>query len=239
MNGTEFRTGVISPVECVKEGFELIKPDFWLLLAITFVGGIIGGVTLYILLGAMACGMFYAYLKRIDGHSISFDDLWKGFGWWLPGLVVTAFIVIPIMIVYGVIYVPIIMSAAMGSKLSQDELMGVLLGALAVDLVLVVIMVCFHTLLMFSFPLIVDRNLGAIKAMTTSARAVLKNLGGVVGLILVNMGLMILGYLALCIGVYFVIPIMIAGNVVAYRRVFPSLQNQNFGPPPPNEYRGL
>lgn len=239
MNGTEFRTGVIRPVECVKEGFELIKPDFWLLLAMTFVGGIIGGVSLYILLGAMACGMFYAYLKRIDGQSISFDDLWKGFGWWLPGLVVTAFIVIPIMIVYSVIYIPIIMSAAMGSKLSEDELMGLLLGAFAVDLVLVVIMVCFHTLLMFSFPLIVDRNLGAIKAMTTSARAVLKNLGGVVGLILVNMGLMILGYLALCIGVYFVIPIMIAGNVVAYRKIFPSLPNQNFGPPPPNAYQGL
>ena len=83
-------------------------------------------------------------------------------------------------------------------------------------------MVCFHTLLMFSFPLIVDRNLSAVKAMTTSARAVLRNLGGVVGLILVNFGLVLVGELAFCVGVYFVIPILIAGNVVAYRKVFPS-----------------
>lgn len=239
MNGTEFNIGVISPVECVKEGFELIKPDFWLLLGITFVAGLIGGFSMYILMGAMICGMYYAYLKRIDGQPVAFDDLWKGFTWWLPGLVITAFIVIPIFAVYAVIYVPIIMSAAMGSRLSEEEMLTMLVGAAAVDLILIVIMVCFHTLLMFAFPLIVDRNLGAIKAMTTSARAVLKNLGGVVGLIVVNFGLVLLGYLALCIGVYFVIPIIIAGNVVAYRRVFPSLRGRNFNPPPPNAYQGI
>jgi hypothetical protein len=239
MNGTEFNTGVISPVECVKEGWEVIKPDFWLLLGITFVAGLIGGFSMYILLGAMICGMTYAYLKRIDGQSISFDDLWKGFNWWLPGLVVTAFIIIPLIVVYAVIYVPIIMSAAMGSRMSEDELVTMLVVAGLVDLVLIVIMVCVHTLLMFSFPLIVDRNLGAIKAMTTSARAVLKNIGGVVGLIVVNFGLVFLGYLALCIGIYFVIPIIIAGQLVAYRRVFPRLNPQGFNPPPPNTYRGL
>jgi hypothetical protein len=239
MNGTEFNTGVISPIECVKEGWEVIKPDFWLLLGITFVASLIGGFSMYILLGAMICGMTYAYLKRIDGQSVSFDDLWKGFQWWLPGLVITAFIVIPIFAIYAVIYVPIIMGATMGSRLSEDEMITMLVVVGLVDLVLIVIMVCFHTLLMFSFPLIVDRNLGAIKAMTTSARAVFKNLGGVVGLIVVNFGLVFLGYLALCIGVYFVIPIIIAGQLVAYRRIFPRLNPQNFNPPPPNTYRGL
>jgi hypothetical protein len=238
MNGIEFNTGAISPIECVKEGWEVIKPDFWLLLGITFVAGLIGGFSMYILLGAMICGMTYAYLKRIDGQSVSFDDLWKGFSWWLPGLVVTAFIVIPLIVVYAVVYVPIIMSAVMGSKLSEDELVTMLIVAGVVDLILIVIMVCVHTLLMFSFPLIVDRNLGAIKAMTTSARAVLKNIGGVVGLIVVNFGLVFLGYLALCVGIYFVIPIIIAGQLVAYRRVFPRLNPQNFNPPPPNAYQG-
>lgn len=217
----EFQTGVIKPVECVKEGFELIKSDYWILFAATFVAALIGAFTLYILMGAMACGMFYLYLRKIDGGSISFDDLWKGFGWWLPGFVVMLFMVVPMFVVYGVIYVPIIMAAVMGPNLSQDELMGLVIGAFSVDLIFVIIMVCFHTLLMFSFPLLVDRKLGAVKAMTTSARAVLKNMGGVVGLILVNFGLALLGELALCVGIYFVIPVLIAGNVVAYRKVFP------------------
>jgi Predicted integral membrane protein len=217
----DFQTGVIKPIECVKEGFELIKSDYWILFAITFVAGLIGAFTLYILFGAMACGMFYCYLRKIDGGVVSFDDLWKGFGWWIPGFIIMLFILMPMILVYGIIYVPIIMAMVMGQNLSQGELTGLLVGAFSVDLIFIVIMVCFHTLLMFAFPLIVDRNLSAVKAMTTSARAVLKNMGGVVGLILVNFGLVLVGELAFCVGIYFVIPVLIAGNVVAYRKVFP------------------
>ena len=238
MSDIQFNTGVISPVECVKEGWEIIKPDFWLLLAITFVAGLIGSASLYILLGAMICGMNYCYLARIDGRKVSFEDLWKGLGWWLPGLVVTAFIVVPMLVIYGVVLVPAIMSAVMGSSLSGDEFVGLLAGILAVDAVFAVIMVCFHTLLIFSFPLIVDRNLGAITAMKTSARAVLKNLGGVVGMIGVQIVLTFLGFLAICIGIYLVIPIIIAGNLVAYRKVFPAQpQGQNYNLMP-GIYRG-
>ena len=53
MTNTEFKTGVINPVECVKEGFERIKNDYWLLFAILLVGGLIGGATMYVLAGAM------------------------------------------------------------------------------------------------------------------------------------------------------------------------------------------
>jgi hypothetical protein len=179
MQNLEFRTGVIKPVECVKEAWELIKPDYWLLLGITIVGAVIGAMTLYVLVGAMICGINYAYLRKIDGKPLAFDDLWKGFSWWAPGLIVALFIFVPMFVVYGVLYLPIIMGAVMGQRMSQDELMTMLVGAAAVDLVLIVVMVCFHTLLMFSFPLIVDRNLGGLRAMMTSAKAVLKNLGGV------------------------------------------------------------
>lgn len=239
MSDIQFNTGVIRPVECFKEGWELIKPDYWMLFAVGLVGGLIGGISMYILMGAMACGIYYTYLKRIDSRQpVSFDDLWKGFGWWLPGFVVTLFIVVPLAVIYIVIYIPLIMSAVMGSKMSSDELAPLLLGAGLVDLVLAVIIVCFHTLLVFSFPLIVDRNLGAIKAMTTSARAVWKNLGGVVGLILVQFVLVFAGALACFVGIYFVIPIVIAGNVVAFRKVFPALSPQNLNPPPPNYQQG-
>ena len=239
MNKTEFRTGTIKPVECVREGWELIKNDYWILFAIGLVGGLIGGFTMYILFGAMICGIFYSYLQAIDGKPVSFDSLWKGFEFFVPGLIVTLFIVVPMIIVYILIYLPFIIAAVMGPKLSPDELTGLVVGALAVDFFVVIIMVCLHTLLMFSFPLIVDRGLGAVDAMKTSARAVWKNMGGVIGLIFVNIGLMLVGYLALCIGVYFVIPIMIAANVVAFRQVFPAQESANFHPPPPNAYRGI
>jgi hypothetical protein len=221
MENRQFQTGVIKPIECAKEGWALIKDDYWILFAVSLVGGIIGGVTFFVLFGAMVCGMFYCYLRKIDTGRAAFDDLWKGFQWWLPGLIVTLFIVVPLFVVYGIIYVPVIMAVVMGSKLSQDELLMMIIGAAAVDLIFVVIMVCFHTLLMFAYPLIVDRGLGAMAAISTSARAVLKNLGGMVGLLLVNFGLALLGQLACGIGMYFVMPVLMAANVVAYRKVFP------------------
>jgi len=104
MQNTEFRIGVIKPVECVKEGWELIKGEYWLLFAITLVGVLIGGFTMYILFGAMFCGIFYCYLRKIDGRPIAFEDLWKGFEWFAPGLLVTLFIVVPIIILYVIIY---------------------------------------------------------------------------------------------------------------------------------------
>lgn len=225
MQNRDFRTGVIKPVECVKEGFELIKSDYWIMFAISLVGALIGGFTLYILFGAMICGIFYAFLKKIDGQPVAFDDLWKGMNWFTPALVVTLFIVGPLIVFYIGVYGSMIAALVIGAQMGQAGVMGAFLGVMVLDMIFLVLMVCFHTLLMFSFPLIVDRNLGGIEAMKTSARAVWQNLGGVAGLIGVNILLAIVGYMALCVGVYFVIPIMIAGNVVAYRRVFPSLQN--------------
>lgn len=222
MQNTEFRRGVINPIECVKEGFELIKSDYWLLLAITIVGGLIAGVTLYIIGGAMVCGIFYCYLRKIDGKPVTFDGLWKGFEWFLPGLIVIVFIVVPMIIVYALIYAPFVVAMIAGTKMSEGEFVTMLVAAAAVDLVVVFLMVCFHTLLMFAFPLIVDRGLGGFAAIKLSARAVLGNLGGVAGLLAVNFGLALLGELALCIGIYFVIPIITAGNVMAYRKIFPA-----------------
>ena len=225
MQPTEFRTGVISPVECVKEGFEIIKSDYWMLFAISLVGALIGGVTMYILFGAMICGIFYAFLKKIDGHAVVFEDLWKGMNYWAPGLIVTLFVVVPLFVYYIGAYISFIAAVFAGAQMGEAGVVAFMLGALGIDLVILIVLVCFHTLLMFSYPLIVDRNLGAIEAMKTSAKATWYNLGGVAGLMGVNMVLGLIG-MALCIGTYFVIPIIIAGNVVAYRRVFPSLNSQ-------------
>jgi uncharacterized membrane protein len=236
---TEIKTGVINPIECFKEGWELIKNDYWILFAVSLVGGIIGGISFYILLGAMLCGIYYCFLQTIDGKPASFDGLWKGFSYILPSLLVTILIVIPMLILFGVIYVPVILAMIMGSHLSPDEFMGLMFGALAVDVVLAVVMTCFHTLLMFSFPLIVDRNLGAWEAITTSAKAVWRNLSGVAGLIGVGIVLSLFGIITCGLGMYFIMPIMLAGYAVAYRKIFPAQTNRNYNQPTPDYYQGI
>lgn len=240
----EFTTGQIRPIECVKEAWALIKDEYWLLFAISMVGALIGSFTMYVLLGAMICGIFRCYLTKIDGGKVNFDDLWTGFKYFWPSLLVTILFVVPMVVyfvaIFSTMYLPIIMKAIGGSRASDDEILATVLIALAVDVVVAIVMVMIHSLLIFSFPLIVDRGVSSWDAIKLSARAALKNIGGVGGLILVNFGLVIVGYLAFCVGLYLIIPLITAGNLVAYRKVFPRLtQSPSNVPPPPTAYPDL
>ena len=228
MHDTEFRTGVINPIECVKEGFEIIKSDYWLLFAIGLVGGLIGGVTMYILFGAMICGIFVAYLKKVDGLPVAFDDLWKGMEFFAPSLIVTLVIVVPIFLLYGGTYIAFVGAIVAGSQLGEAGMTGLLIAALAVDMVFVVILVCFHTLLMFAFLLVIDKKVSAVQAVKMSASAVWNTLAGVTGLYAVGFVVSIAGMLVFCVGIYLALPLILMSTVVAYRRLFP-IQDQYQG----------
>lgn len=225
----EFNTGVIKPIECLREAWDLIKGEYWPLFAISIVGGLLAGFTMYILLGAMVCGIFTCYLKKIDGTGpVNFDDLWTGFKYLGPSAIATVLFVVPIVIYFIVIFVtiysPLIVLAAMGNNPDPTVVLGTFIGALAIDLVVAIVMTCIHSLMIFTFPLIVDRKLTSVAAIKLSARAALKNVGGIAGLIGVNFLLVLIGQLAFCVGVYFVIPILTATSLVAYRKVFPRIQ---------------
>src|SRR5258706_925092 len=225
MQNTEFRTGVIKPVECVKEAWELIKDEYRILFAISLVGAMIGGLSFYVLMGSMVCGILGCYLKKLDGGRVVFDDLWKGFKFFWPSLLVSILIVVPIVffmiVMFVTIYLPIITAAVMGNKAEGGVILGTFLVGFIIDVVIAVVMICIHSLLMFAFPLVVDRGLSSWDAMKLSARAVLKNIGGIAGMIAVNFLLALAGELAFCVGLYLVIPIITAANLVAYRKVFP------------------
>jgi hypothetical protein len=243
MQNLEFTLGQIRPIECVKEAWELIKDDYWILFAISLVGALIGGISMYVLIGAMICGIFYCYLKKIDGGKVVFDDLWVGFKYFWPSLGLTLAVVVPIVvwivIMFVTIYVPLITAAVMGNKANDKAILGTFAVGFAIDLVVAIIMVCIHSLLIFAFPLIVDRGLSSWEAMKLSARAALKNVGGIGGLIGVNFIMALLGELACGIGLYLMIPIITAANLVAYRKVFPKADQPSFAPPPPNAYHGI
>ena len=190
MQNTEFSIGVIRPVECVREAWELVKGDYWMLFAVSIVGALIGGISMYVLIGAMVCGIIYCYLKVIDGEKFVFDDLFTGFKFFWPSLLVTIAFVVPIVlwatIMFITIYLPIIMAAVMGPKGNDSVILGSFAVGFVIDIVVALIMITIHSLLMFAFPLIVDRGLSSWDSMKLSARAVLKNMGGISGLIAVN-----------------------------------------------------
>jgi hypothetical protein len=220
-----FNAAAIRPIECVREAWELIKSDYWILFAISIVGAMLAGVTVYVLLGAMVCGIMGCYLKKIDGGEVKFDDLWLGMKYLVPSIPIVLLLVVPIVIYFIVMFVtlysPLIALAVMGENADPTIIIATLGVAIAIDVVVAIAMTCVHSLIIFAFPLMVDRGLNAMDSIKLSARAAMKNLGGIGGLIVVQFGLIILGELMLCVGLYLMIPILTATNLVAYRKVFP------------------
>ncbi|MEO7673157.1 MAG: hypothetical protein ABIU09_03650 [Pyrinomonadaceae bacterium] len=219
----EFKTGVIRPVEVYKEAWEMIKGQFGMVLAVTFVGLLIGGTVPIVLVGPMMCGIYLVLFQVFEGRTVDFAMLFKGFDYFLPSLILAVIIMVPAFILIFSIYIPMIAISIAGQRMSESEVIAAIAGFLVVEIIIAFFMVCLHTLLLFAFPLIVDRKLSAIDAIKTSARAVWQNMSGVVGLMVVGMGVAFVGYLMLCIGIYLVLPLIIAANLVAYRKVFPAV----------------
>ncbi len=236
MSQIEFKTGVIHPIECFREGWELIKDQYWLFFGITLLGMLIAGVSFYILLGAMYCGIYYALLRRANGQQAAFEDLFKGFNHFAPSLIATLVFIIPglifMIITYASMFAMMFTIVDAHGAVNPSALIsfyGVIFGE---GIVFGIILSCIHAFVTFAYPLIIERNMGGWDALKLSAKAVRANLSGVIGLILMEFVIGFAGYLACGIGLYFVFPLLFAGVFVAYRKVFPPLDNQTFSSPP-------
>ncbi len=241
MQNIEFKTGVIKPIECLTEGWELIKPNYWLIFAITLVGILIASFIPFALgLGAMYCGIYYAIFRIMDGEKPEFSDLFKGFNYFLPSLVATLAFIIPVLVFTVVSWISMIgFLATMTDGTGQMEPSAIftLYGVIfAEGLVFGIVLSCIHAFVMFTYPLIVEHNLSGVEAFKLSSKAVWQNLGGITGFILAEFVLGFISYLACGIGLYFTLPIMFAGALVAYRKVFPAGSSAFGNPPTPDNY---
>src|ERR1700755_464747 len=234
-SATDFNTGVIKPVECMKEGWELIKDDYWLFFGVTLLGLLIGGAVPLFLIGPMMCGIYLVFLKKRDGEKYEFGDLFKGFDYFTPSLIATIIIVAVFMVVaFVLLVIPyfIFIISLLSLKGSGNSPLPFIAFAFFAFMMFVfgVLVACVHALLVFTHLLIVDRKLSGWDAIKLSTKASRQNLSGVVGFIVVQFVLSILGLMALVVGAYLVLPIIYAGTTVMYRKIFPPM----FIPPPVN-----
>ena len=238
----QFRTGVIKPVECVKEGWALIKDQYWLFLGIIFVGVFVGGAVPIVLIGPMMVGIYICVFRKMRGEPVEFGTLFKGFDYFAQSLIAALLQMIPMVVVmvpaYIIMFVLMMTSMPRGGRMDPDESSRFVFTFLGFELVFVVVIMTVAIIVtiffLFAFPLIADRNLSGVEAVKLSIKAARANFGGVLGLILVNVGLGILGVLCCYVGAFFVAPISLTSYAVAYRRVFPEgFQNLASPPPPP------
>lgn len=233
-NPVTFNRGAVRPVECLRAGWELIKEKYWLFMGITLVGILIGSLgPMAILLGPMMCGIYLCLLARMRGEQVSFELLFKGFDYFSQSVIATLIQVVPIMLLLMPIYLIFFflfmskMTPARGRgrgapPVDPSELFPLFIIMFVVVFVISLVGSLISVFFIFSYPLIVERRLSALDAVKTSARAVMANYGGILGLLGLNL-LLGLGGLLLCyVGAILTMPIGFASWIIAYRRVFPA-----------------
>jgi hypothetical protein len=240
-DATEFRTGVIEPVACLKEGWALIKDQYWLFFGIVLVGLLIGGIVPIVLMGPMMVGIYLCFFRRMKGEPIEFGTLFKGFDYFAQGLIAALIQMIPMVVVMVPMYIVWLIffftSMPRDGRMDPDAAPAFFFTLIGLELVffavIIVVSIVANIFFMFAFPLIADRNLSGLDAIKLSIKAGKANFGGILLLLLLNAGLAIVGFLACFVGVYFIMPVSFAANAIAYRRVFPETVPTFASPPPP------
>lgn len=239
-----FKRQAVEPVGCLKNGWELIKDQYWLFVGMAAVGVLIGNaVPMGILLGPMMCGLHLTLLKKRRGEPIEFATMFKGFDFFGPSLVATLLHVVPILAIvipaYFIFYITMIVSVAAqgGGDPNPAAFFGIMGGFIVFWLVVMVVIIVISIGFTFAYPLIVDRKLQGFDAVKLSFRAAMANFWRLLGMSLLSSLLSLAGALVCYVGMFLVFPIVYAGVASAYEQVFglagPGENYDNLPPPPP------
>jgi uncharacterized membrane protein len=214
------RKAIIGPVKCYLEGKELLGPSYWTFLGICLLGSIIAGAVPVVLLGPAYCGIALCFLTRARGEQVVFDQLFKGFDYFMPGLIATLIYVGA----FIVLVIPFLIALLLGSFMisTQDGILPVLGGFILTIAYVswILLAIVGWIVYMFATMLIVDKKLDGLPAMQYALKGVLRNFWGLLGTVLVGQ-LMMMGGMMLCIvPAFLLIPILFAGHFMAYWKIF-------------------
>ena len=248
----QYNSGAIDASGAVSQGWELIKRNYWMYFGMVLLTYImiscipIGGI---FIAGPVMVGIYTALLRDMRGEPVDFGMMFKGFEKFVPAMVVGLIISIPAIILQILQFAMNIGANLMESQSRRgrggepdiDALMAILGVYFAVFGGFMVVNLIWTALFMFALPLIADnKDLGPIDALILSAKAAFSNIGGLIVLIIFKALICFLGFLVICLGLYFVLPVIFAMEIVAFRQVFPgsAFSPQNNAPPTPDQYGG-
>lgn len=256
MTNIQYYKGVIDASGCVSNGWNLIKPNYWMyfgisLLAVLMVACI--PCVNVILMGPVTAGVYFVLLRQMRGEPVDFGMMFKGFEKFVPTFVVGLLQSIPGIISQIVQFTFDLTDIARkarggsgsGDFYQSDETGAAIAGGLLFLYLLFaaaffLFSIAWAITFAFALPLVIEHDLGPVEAIKLSARAGWSNVGGIIFLFILQILLAIAGVLVLCVGVFFVIPLIYASWAFAYRQVFPMSSGPTFNtaPPPPDYYGG-
>jgi uncharacterized membrane protein len=236
-----YKRKAVDPIECIKAGWEMLKPHYWLFVGMAFIAYVIGQAVPIILMGPMLCGFYLSLFSVRRREPIEFGTLFKGFDFFGPSIVATLLHALPIVVVIIPTYLLFYASMFLAMSQAQNDGGGAMLAVLSTfTIVIVVIFVAIMIISVgftFAYPLIVDRRLNGLDAVKLSFKAGLANFWRLLAMMLLT-GIMTTVGIGFCIvGMYLVLPISYAAIAAAYEQVFglkdPRELAPNLPPPPP------
>ena len=236
----EFRVGVVKPLECLGDGWSLVKGEYFLFAGLCLI--ILAAVFCIpfagIIWGAWMCGIFLALRAKMRGEFVSFSDIGKGFSYMSPGFMVAFLSGLPFVSV-GIggklfeVWTDDMERAYPGNDVPPEVLIQMVTYLASLVLLYVVCFLVTGVIFAFAYQLVVDRQLSGWEATKLSARAARENFGGVMGLLLLELALSIVGIMLCCFGLVLVMPLTKASWAIAYSQVFLPIPQPAPVPQPP------
>jgi len=238
-----YKRKVVDPIECIKSGWEMVKPHYWLFVGMAFIAHIIGQAVPLILMGPMLCGFYVSLFTARRREPIEFATLFKGFDFFGPSLVATvlhmlpvAAVLIPTYILFYASFVFAMMAQTQSSNPNPVGILGVFFTFSLVMIVVSVVILIISVGFTFAYPLIADRRLSGLDAVKLSFKGGMANFWRLLAMMLLT-GVMTTAGIAFCIiGMYLVLPISYGAIAAAYEQVFGLKDPREFAadlPPPP------
>ena len=256
MTNPQYIKGAIDASGCISNAWEMIKPNYWLFFGISLLTYVLIACIPclnVILVGPVMGGVYFTAFRAMRGEPVDFGMMFKGFERFVPLMVVGLVQSVP-----GIIYQGFDISIRIGGS-GLDTIMqgrsggsgdggdlaiagGFLAVIIVVGLLLMIFSIVWAISFAFAIPILVENeDMGPIDALKLSARAAWSNVGGIIVLAILGFLLAFVGVLALCIGVFFVMPVLFVAWAFAYRQVFPDLgppSAYRYEPPSPEAYQG-
>jgi len=193
MNGVQVDLG-----NWIKDGFDLYKDNFGILVLVSLIAGILSCVTFFILAGPMSAGIILITLRIYDRNDPKpeIGDLFKGFGFFLQTLL--------FLIVWGIL---IFLASTI---LGLIPIIGIIAS--------ICVQVAANAFLMFALFLIVDQQMDFWPASMESINVVKTNFWPFLGLSLIAGVLGGIGAIVIGFGIIFTLPLYFCIITVAYRK---------------------
>jgi uncharacterized membrane protein len=267
MTNIQYYKGAIDATGCISNGWNLVSANYGMYLGICVIATItmiflscipcLNVLVIGLVNAPLVAGIYFVLLRDMRGEPIDFGMMFKGFEKFVPVMIVGFIQAVPTIIFTILQYAmdltrlatQILGQQGIGSgrdfyQSSDGTDIAIAGGLMIVYIVIVIAYLIFaitwYISFAFAIPLVTEHNIGAIEALQLSAKAGWGNVGGLIVLAILGGLIGLAGALALCIGIFFVIPIIYAAQAFAYRQVFPSVNAPTTynTPPPPGEYGG-